>query len=50
MDFPSSPGVQTPPFTAEGTGLIRGQGSKIPQDARQGPPPRPPKKGAKTWT
>ena len=48
MDFPSSPGVQTPPFTAEGTGLIRGQGSKIPQDARQGPPPCPPKTGAKT--
>ena len=49
MDFPSSPGVQTPPFAAEGTGLIRGQGSKIPQDARQGsPPPRPLKKGAKT--
>ena len=33
--FPGSPVLRTPAFTAEGTGSIPGQGTKIPQAAKK---------------
>ena len=34
-DFPGGPAVKNPPYNARDTGLIPGQGTKIPQAARR---------------